>query len=302
MPPECNPQNMPTHHPKEPQSKRQKLAEQGDLVLLSAWNPLDHLRLLWWLLMAPQTLNAYQEQYGKDSVHPVGNWLASTLTWLPIFIPTLALGIGTLPSSTPAFYQWTSTALILLWLLTGWFGGRKNKEEKELLIGVGLFVVGAVGLFVARGIAAEVTAGVAAAVAAGVVLGMAVGVALEVTGQVAKAVLKGVARGAARGVRLILLVMFAMIFTMIFAVTGVMGLVMALIVAFVMALVVESVLAGVVVGVVAGIVAGVVEDSIKSGQASWLSRLIFTILLLDYAFLIWYAFLGGAEVLQSLGS
>lgn len=255
--------------------------------------------------MAPQTLNAYQEQYGKESVHSVGNWLASTLTWLPIFIPTLALGIGTLPSSGPAFYQWTSTGLILLWLLTGWFGGRKNKEGKELLIGVGLFVVGGVGLFVARGIAAEVTAGVAAGVAAGVVLGMAVGVALEVAVGVPKAVLKGVARGAARGVRLILLVMFAMIFAVIFAViftvTGVMGLMVALVVAFVMALVVESVVAGVVVGVVAGVVAGVVEDSIKSGQASWLSRLVFTILLLDYAFLIWYAFLGGAEVLQSLG-
>ena len=43
---------------------------------LSPWNPLDHLRLLWWVLVTPQRLVAYREAFGETlSAVWVSGWL-----------------------------------------------------------------------------------------------------------------------------------------------------------------------------------------------------------------------------------
>ena len=49
---------------------------------LSPWNPLDHLRLLWWVLVTPQRLKAYRGAFGEKDERRVGRWLVSTLIWL----------------------------------------------------------------------------------------------------------------------------------------------------------------------------------------------------------------------------
>jgi predicted lysophospholipase L1 biosynthesis ABC-type transport system permease subunit len=64
--------------------------------------------------------------------------------------------------------------------------------------------------------------------------------------------------------------------------------------------------AGIVMGIVAGIVACIiasimgkeVEESLKTGRLSWLTRGGFGVLLLAYAFFIWFSFLGGWRVFQ----
>lgn len=96
---------------------------------LNPWNPLDHLRLLWWVLVMPQRLMAYREAYGENAERSVDKWLASTLGWLPIFVPTLALGLETFFYRSTIFsniyiYRWVAACLALAWFLTGLFGRR----------------------------------------------------------------------------------------------------------------------------------------------------------------------------------
>jgi hypothetical protein len=47
---------------------------------LNPRNPLDHLRLLWWVLVTPQQLVIHREIYGEGDERNVGKWLSSTLT------------------------------------------------------------------------------------------------------------------------------------------------------------------------------------------------------------------------------
>jgi hypothetical protein len=92
---------------------------------LSPWNPLDHLRLLWWVLVTPQQLVAYREAFGENAERSVSRWLVSTLTLLPPFIPILAIEFGTLPflvHSSSVNLRWLSCGVALVWALTGWLG------------------------------------------------------------------------------------------------------------------------------------------------------------------------------------
>lgn len=49
-------------------------------------NPLDWVRLLWWGLVTPDALKAYQKIYGKKAHKWVAGALISTILWSPIFI------------------------------------------------------------------------------------------------------------------------------------------------------------------------------------------------------------------------
>lgn len=49
------------------------------------WNLLDHLRLLWWILITPQKLVDYWEAYGGNSEQRVGKVLMVELKWLALF-------------------------------------------------------------------------------------------------------------------------------------------------------------------------------------------------------------------------
>lgn len=57
---------------------------------LSPASPLDYMRLLGWLLLAPAKLKAYREQRGAAAVREMGVWLTCALVWLPLLIPSLA--------------------------------------------------------------------------------------------------------------------------------------------------------------------------------------------------------------------
>ena len=120
---------------------------------LSALNPLDYFRLLWWFLVMPQQLLAYQKQFGEEDEKRVGKWLASTLVWLPLLIPLLALGLEMLPNSnqelsTDAYFQWSATVFVC-WVFTGWLGNVENELAGEVAVFVALFVA----LVVAGGVA-----------------------------------------------------------------------------------------------------------------------------------------------------
>lgn len=46
---------------------------------LRARNPLDHLRLLWWIFFTPHQTKAYKAAYGDKAIQPISSWLSSLL-------------------------------------------------------------------------------------------------------------------------------------------------------------------------------------------------------------------------------
>ncbi len=141
---------------------------------LSPLNPLDYFRLLWWTLVMPQNLEIYQNTFhDKENV---GKWLVSTLIFLPLLMPTLALGLELIPynSSDWGFEAYLSLTAVLLfyWLLTGLFGEVDNNFAMTVAIIVAIVVAIVVIGVVVEGVAIGI--GVALIVAVGVAGGVAI--------------------------------------------------------------------------------------------------------------------------------
>jgi hypothetical protein len=151
---------------------------------LQPWNPLDYLRLLYWVFFFPQALRWYEETFA-DPQHrdvtglevwmviqrdPVRRDLALMGLFLTLFIP-------------PA----VATALQGMGVSISWF---------DVALSVALSVAVGVAVGVARGVAH----GVAHGVAGGVAFGVAFSVAFDVAGGVAVGVAFGVAFSVAFGV------------------------------------------------------------------------------------------------------
>lgn len=93
----------------------------ASLEPLSPFKPADYLRLLGWVLIKPQKLQAYRHKFGIEDEQRVGKWLASSLLWGPLLISTFILGIEGLPHSAPipsTVYLVLSLLLIFVWFLT----------------------------------------------------------------------------------------------------------------------------------------------------------------------------------------
>ena len=227
---------------------------------LSALNPLDHLRLLWWILVMPQKLIDYREGFGEKDDKYVGKWLIITLTWLPWLMPCFALGLECLPHSNnawlPETYLWMiSVGFAGCWLLKG--VGSDLNEDSALSVLIYMMI----------GVLIGVANGMALSVAIGVAIGVVIGL------------IKGVADAVALSMKISVIII-----TMI-GVTS--------IVASVMASVIASVMPIGVIGGVALLVALLVEKSLETGPPSWLARLGFLLLIAAHLFLIYYCFLDG---------
>jgi hypothetical protein len=242
-----------------------KMSEQ-----LSPWNPLDHLRLLWWILIKPQRLKAYRKIFGKNDEKRVGKWLLSTLTWFPLLVLTLALGLEFLPPFEKASpldtYLWDSALLVGCWLLTGWLG-----DIDEYWVAIVAFVVAGV-------VAGVVAFDVAGVMAVGVPFGVTGVVAFDVAFIVAFFVVGNVAFGVTFGVVVFVgLFMFFVMFSGAFSAMFGLGFLVGV---------------GVALLVVAG-AAEAVEKSLETGTPSFLAHLTFLLLLAAHLFLIWFSFLDG---------
>lgn len=230
---------------------------------LSPWNPIDYLRLLWWILVVPHQLKRYRKTFGKYAERRVSKWLTSLLTWSPLLIPSLALalmGLSGLENNSMHRFLILSGGLLLAGLLTGWLGDHDNGSAVGVA-GVAAFAVaGSVASVVALATAwaLGMAGGMVLGVALGVLLGVALGVALGVTGG-------GSSLGVAGGV--------------VGSVVGVVAL---------------SVAGGVVFGVALS-VGKALRSSLESADtsSSRLTRSAFGALLLSYSFLVWFSFLGG---------
>ncbi|MBD2544327.1 MULTISPECIES: ATP-binding protein [Planktothricoides] len=170
---------------------------------LSLLNPLDYLRLLYWVFYFPQAIRWYVETFGNqkeknnDSAseyrmpwQKVGIWLREHPIESKLYIQGLILTLLT-PVLISAFLQqigvsidWSSVAVGVA------FG---------VAFGVAVGVAFGVAVGVAFGVGLGVAFGVAFGVGFGVVFGMAVGVAEGVAVGVALGVAVGVGYGAAVG-------------------------------------------------------------------------------------------------------
>jgi hypothetical protein len=103
----------------------------GTIKKLSPWNPIDYLRLLWWVLVTPQQLILHREIYGERADRNVSAWLISTATFSPAIIPAMASCLGWLPNlrgNLPSSYGfWSCGAVLVLWILMGWWGKRSAR-------------------------------------------------------------------------------------------------------------------------------------------------------------------------------
>ncbi len=262
---------------------------------LSVLNPLDHLRLLWWVLVMPQQLIDYRKKFGEKDERRVGKWLVSTLTWLPLLIPSLALGLEWLPHSTDASlegYLWISAVLVGCWLWIG-MNGDLDKEVAGIVTICEMVVVAVVVDVVASGIISNVVASAEATMVAestdisgetmlysddiliiyeklvfvihvciGVLVAATVVVILNMAGDAALGVLLGVLLGVT------LNVMFVMVIFMRFD--------------FLMGAVIMSVVMTINV-----------KKSLKTGTTSWLAFLDFPLLIAAHLFLIYFCFFDG---------
>lgn len=261
---------------------------------LSAWNPLDQLRLLWWLFIQPQQLKAYREQHGEKSERATGKWLISTFLWLPFFLPFSAVGLGIVPYSPYTLlnteitlmasdYLWASGGLFIAWLLTGLFGDRDQPAVRvaEILAGglaggiVIVLTLGlprrmalAIGLVTSLGLGVGLAEVLAIGFAQRVLLGLPLGlIAVPILGL--QGVLEG--RGLAEGVGVVLVIVLA----------GTL-------------LVVPTVAVGVGLPLTVAILVKIdLKENLETGQRSWGGWRTLGLLVAAYEFLVRYSYFGG---------
>ncbi|MBD1815126.1 ATP-binding protein [Microcoleus vaginatus DQ-U2] len=153
---------------------------------LSLWNPLDYLRLLYWVFFFPQALRWYESTFGGESNlkdaktwREKWEWLRHNSVQRQLILQALML-IIVIPVGLSRFFEEIGISI-------GWSG-------------VALGVASGVASGVAFGVALGVASGVASGVAFGVAFGVALGVARDVARDVASGVAFGVAFGVAWGV------------------------------------------------------------------------------------------------------
>ncbi len=167
---------------------------------LSLWNPLDYLRLLYWVFYFPQALRWYVDTFGGGYIPQEGiNWRN------PIQRQLLFQGV-ILTVVTPSILCWIlqEIGVPVNWFSVAWgvavgmtLGFIRVMDMARVVYSVAL----GVGFGVTLGISLGMMGGVPVGVALGVTLGMVGGVAmLEVAFNVALGVTLGVVSGVPIGV------------------------------------------------------------------------------------------------------
>ncbi len=240
----------------------------------SHFNPFHYLRLMWWIFVMPQHLQAYRKTYGLENEKQIGNWLVSFLIWWPLLIPSLALGFKQLPYSEKAWLPETYLLLSLLligsWLLTGWL-----KINKDVAISVAGIVSVGMAVLVAVSVAGitvslnlELLVAISVSIALVIVIIGTILVSVNVAGDAAIVIVGIVAIGMAVGV------------------AGSVGILVSDIKAGFVASSLAGFITGFGVDFIAKVMGNRIEKSLIGASPSLLGRLIFPLLILAYLFLI----------------
>jgi hypothetical protein len=263
----------------------------------------DHLRLLEWICLAPGQFVAYRERVGWEAIEEVGVWLASTLICLPVLVPTLARGLGIVPTSELVWCWLLGLGLILVWVVTGFLGAAWDSK----MIGIWVGVIA--GFFAGAFSIADLNP--VMALAAGLVIAVALAVAFTVAWVVVVDVERGsgkraewvelanverkewvvvtsVAAGMAFGTA------FSGILTVAATVTG------SEMAGYSLMLIGILAFAGLYI-VVKRHVIDVIKASLATGRPTWQGKAALAALALSTVALIWIYLLGGWQVLAPPG-
>lgn len=241
-------------------------------------NLMHWMLLLWWALVRPDHLKEYESglsEQSRERLIQVGSWMVSTLTWLPLLLAVVWIsrnqGLVVSVIAWEGFDPWFEKGLPLvfggvavLWLLTALFGYLSPHDDGtisarnillEAIVGLGV-------AFAAVGLASVVTL---SRVDLGIATGVAVTVAFGVSNVPAARVVRAVA--------------------IIAAFAAILG--TALSAAFDAAYTpVTSGLIFLVAFTIMAAMTSAVDNSLESGQPSWVGRATFVALVLSYGMLL----------------
>ncbi len=214
-----------------------------------------------------QQLQAYRQFFDEADEIQKAQWVASTLIWWPLLMPTLASGLRLLPHSAHvsfAVYISLSALLMICWLLTGSF---KIKPSENVKFSVALIVALCIAFVVAIGIAQAVALATTFCFAETQVIIAAIVVAQGIVAGCVGGMVFVVAVGVTMGIAI-----------------GVVGSIAGSVAAIIASC--ESIIVGVIVlGMMFGKLENL-ENHLKTLQASILARLVFWLVMLAHLFLI----------------
>ncbi|MEH1858609.1 MAG: ATP-binding protein [Nostoc sp.] len=185
---------------------------------LSLWNPLDYLRLLYWVFFFPQALRWYVDTFGggcipgQEMIWPKGwellrqNAIQRHLLFQGLFLTVVTpvvIGLIFQTLNVPVDWFYVAFGVVFGVAISMAFGvafGVAVGVAEGVAVGVAAGVTAGVVVDMAVDMAASVALGVVAGVAAGVAVGMAAGVVVDMAGVVAVGVEVGMAISMAGGV------------------------------------------------------------------------------------------------------
>ena len=85
----------------EERQRREKEAIKRTIRHLSPWNPLDYVRLAWWILAKPQMLRIYTTAYGREDLMRMSYWFDNALHTTPLLMVILAIILHIIPIIFP---------------------------------------------------------------------------------------------------------------------------------------------------------------------------------------------------------
>ncbi len=244
---------------------------------LEELNPIsiyDHVRLFVWLFWKPETLVAYRNTFGDESLRRTAAWLVGDLAWIAFFAPAIGIVLGTVqvitdvPTTSTIMQALSGVVFLGGWFMTGWFGWRENSAYAMiLLVGTTLIMF---GLFSAvstlSGVVLSEAGGMTRPVflfLTGVMLSSAAGIAFRLT---------TMASGAIAG-----LLLGSLLFNAVFGVQ----------------LSLDGGMTAFVMFITAILVAYVVDMTLKTGERSPLHLIAFALITTTGALMIVTYFLGG---------
>lgn len=216
--------------------------------------------------MQPDRYASYAEDESDGRLRRIGVWLASTLTWFPLFVASVGAVLNF--TSVPQLAGGIVIGLTLIaWLVTGYLGQSERTRYNLAAAGIAFIVALVTAQFVIDRVALSLITFAIAIVARGVAVTAALGEASDIASGVSVAVAVSgavlLAGGAESG--------WVIVPSAIIAVGG---------------------------AVMLGFgIKQTLEDTLEQQRPNIWSRFIFITLMLSYAGLVWIYLLGGWHVL-----
>lgn len=125
-----------------------------DVHRLSGRNPLDWLRLLYWVLFKPVQIANHREAYGEGTEKSTGTWLVMTMVSIPMLLLMLPIVFNIESATAFALEINVAPQIVLLAILVFWAAIGLHGHTKNYLYAVIAFFAGFIVTSIMMGVAA----------------------------------------------------------------------------------------------------------------------------------------------------